>query len=114
MKKNNWKYFIDTLLFVDFCSVMVVGLLMAFIIPGGSGETSRYFLGLHRHEWGNVHLFLAISLIGLLVIHVWLNWPWILHAVKTGFGDNWQKFLIILAGAWIAVLIAGWLFALVN
>lgn len=35
---------------------------MAFIAPGGdSGRYSKYFLGLHRHEWGTIHLYFCFS-----------------------------------------------------
>ena len=35
MKKNSIKYVVDVILFVDMCSIAVIGLLLAFIIPDG-------------------------------------------------------------------------------
>ncbi|MGD9972040.1 MAG: DUF4405 domain-containing protein [Desulfatirhabdiaceae bacterium] len=113
MKKNDLKLIINALMVVDFCAIFALGLLLKLVIPGG-GQASKYFLGLHRHEWGNFHFYLGIFLIGLLMIHVWMNWTWVLHSVKTTFGDSWKKFLTILAGAWIMVLILGWMFAFIN
>ncbi len=33
LKKNTLKYLIDVTIFIDMCSVTVIGLLMEFIIP---------------------------------------------------------------------------------
>lgn len=54
MRKNDWKYLFDALLFVDLCSLAVIGLLLAFVIPSGKAapETAKFFMGLHRHHWG--------------------------------------------------------------
>ena len=73
MKMNDWKYLADTLLFVGICSLAVTGLLLAFVIPSGKGpEASKYFLGIHRHAWGDIHLYVALSLLAILVLHIWL------------------------------------------
>jgi len=32
MKKNDWMYFVNVLLFVDICSVFAIGLLLALVI----------------------------------------------------------------------------------
>ncbi|MEJ2037734.1 MAG: DUF4405 domain-containing protein, partial [Desulfosarcinaceae bacterium] len=67
MKKNVLKYLIDTALFIDICSIAVIGLFMAVAIPSGGGErASKHFLGLHRHDWGNIHLSLSL----LLLVHL--------------------------------------------
>jgi hypothetical protein len=51
MKKNPIKYFIDTILFIDICSIAVIGLLLGFVVPKGKEHlTTRYFFGLHRHD----------------------------------------------------------------
>lgn len=110
MKRNDWKYLIDALLFVDLTSIAVIGLLLAFVIPAGRGaHETKYFLGLHRHEWGDIHLYCSLFLLGLLILHLWLNWAWIVHATRSYFGDSWKKALAVLSGAWVLVLLFGWL-----
>lgn len=111
MKKNVWKYWIDALLFIDMCSIAVIGLLMAFVIPSGGQRRfeERYFLGLHRHEWGDIHLYLSLLLLGLLGLHLWFNWTWIVQSTKSYFGDYWKSFLWMLCGAWLAVLFVAWI-----
>jgi hypothetical protein len=105
MKKNSIKYFIDVILFVDVCSIAMIGLLLAFIIPEGrSGRGARYFLGLHRHDWGNIHLCFSILLLLLLIIHIWFNWTWVVQSSKRYLGRNWKNALGCISGAWIVVL----------
>ena len=68
-------YFVNILLFVDICSVLAIGLLLALVIPSGRGRyTEKYFIGLHRHDWSDLHFYLALFLVVLLILHVWLNW----------------------------------------
>jgi hypothetical protein len=110
MKRNDWKYLIDALLFIDICSIAIIGLVMAFVIPPGQGsEAAKYFMGLHRHEWGDIHLYLSLFLLGLLVLHVWFSWTWVVQSTKSYFGDQWRRALGILSGAWIAVILLAWL-----
>lgn len=112
MKKNDWKYLVDILLFVDMCSLAVTGLLLAFVIPAGKApDTSKYFLGVHRHAWGDVHLYLALFLLGIVVLHVWWNWTWVRHWTKNYFGVYWKKMLWGISGAWLIVLFVGWFMA---
>lgn len=106
MRKNDWKYLIDALLFVDICSIAALGLLFAFVIPSGGGAgVSKYFLGLHRHDWGDIHLYLSLFLLVLLILHIWLNWGWVINSTKSYFGERSKKVLWAISGAWIVVLV---------
>ena len=110
MKKNSLKYLIGAILFIDICSIAVIGLLLAFVIPKGrETQASKYFLGLHRHDWGDIHLYLSILLLTLLIFHLWLNWTWIIQSTKRYFGNKWKNALWGISGAWILVLIIAWI-----
>lgn len=105
MKRNDWKCLIDALLFADLCSIAVIGLLLAFVIPSGkSPESSKFLLGLHRHQWGDIHLTLSLFLLGLLVLHIWLNWTWVASSARGYLGESWKKGLWALCAAWLVVL----------
>ncbi len=108
MKKNTLKYFIDVTIFIDMCSVTAIGLLLGFVIPKGS-SVDKYFLGLHRHEWGDIHLYLALFLLMLLIFHVWLNWSWIMNATRRYFGERWKHALYAFSFGWVAVLFVSWI-----
>ena len=107
MKKNTIKYLVDVTIFIDLCSIAVIGFLLGFIIPGG-GVGDKSFLGLHRHEWGDIHLYLSIFFLILLTIHIWFNWLWIVNTTKKHFGEKWEKILLIFSTGWILILFVGW------
>ncbi len=108
MKKNTLKYLIDVTIFIDLCSVAVIGLLLGFIIPKGKG-VDKDFLTLHRHEWSDIHLYLSLFLLVLLFFHVWFNWSWIVNSTKRYFGENWKNVLWAFSVGWIVVLFVGWI-----
>lgn len=108
MKKNTLKYLIDAAIFIDMCAVTVIGLLLGFIIPKGKG-VDKYFLSLHRHEWSDIHLYLAIFLLVLLFFHVWFNWSWIVNSTKRYFGEKGKIVLWGFSVGWILVLIIAWI-----
>jgi hypothetical protein len=49
----------------------------------GAGEaSSRFFLGIHKSEWGEIHFILALVLVSLVLVHLILHWNWIVCSVK--------------------------------
>ena len=104
MKKNNLKYLVDTLLFLCMVGLALIGFLMAFFLAEGpAGQISgKYFLGLHRHQWGDIHLYLSIIFSLLVVIHLMLNWKWIKSQAERLFKRGWKAALLLtLASAFI-------------
>ncbi|MDY6857266.1 MAG: DUF4405 domain-containing protein [Thermodesulfobacteriota bacterium] len=110
MKKNQLKYIIDISLFINMCSIAVIGLLLGFILTKGRvGGSQKYFLGLHRHEWGDIHLYLSFLFLILMVFHICFNWTWIIQSTKRYFKNHWKTFLLFVSFAWIIVLFIGWI-----
>jgi hypothetical protein len=94
MKKNTLKYFLNVTLFIAMTSTAILGILLGFVIPKGQGYASpKYFLGLHRHDWSDIHLYLALFLLLLLFFHVWFNWKWVVQSTKHYMGEQWKNFL---------------------
>jgi signal transduction histidine kinase len=110
LKKNTLKFVVNVALFVDMCSLSVIGLFLGFVIPRGRGYGfQKYFLGLQRHQWGDIHLYLSLLLLILLVFHICFNWTWVVRATKNYFGERWKNFLFAISCGWIIVLIVGWI-----
>ena len=109
MTRNDLKYFVTALLFVDLCSIAVLGLLMAFVIPSGNVPMeAKVFLGLHRSKWADIHVTLSLILLGLVAWHVWLSRDWVTGATKKLFGEQWKRALWVLSGAWLVIVFVAW------
>ncbi len=113
MQGNTLKFILDSLTFTALTSTAATGCLLGFFIPAGERVPSqeKYFLGLHRHTWGDIHLVMAIIFLILLGFHLYLNWSWIVGQAKHHFGERWKQFLYVLCGLWILVLILARAFA---
>jgi len=100
MKKTTWKYLVDTLLFISVTGIAFIGILMAFFLAEGptsiARESEKYFLGLHRHQWGNIHLYLSLAFTALVVIHIILEWSWIKGKTRSLFKKAWAPVLIFI------------------
>lgn len=107
MQRNTVKFVLDVLLFVSLTTTAVIGFMLAFIIPGGEKvpHQEKIFLGLHRHTWGDVHLTFALIFLGILAVHLYLNWSWIVATTQKYLGERWKQFLWALCGAWFVMLI---------
>jgi len=84
----NWKnnkskinLIIDAILLIVLMSITGLGLMIKYVLlPGymrneidGNG-IELYFMGLTRHQWGTIHLYLGILFLFLLVLHIILHW----------------------------------------
>jgi hypothetical protein len=109
MQRNALRYAIDALLYAHLAGALVVGLLLAFVIPRGRGA-NKYFLGLHRHEWSDIHLYLSLVLVALVVVHLVLNWGWVTKITERMFQGK-RRVLWLLALSWLPLLAVCWLVA---
>jgi hypothetical protein len=72
---------IDAIMFVILMAVAGLGFLMKYILLPGYKINEAYgsgvelsFLGLDRHQWGTIHLILALFMVFLLVLHIIFHW----------------------------------------
>jgi len=84
MDRTKLNFVIDALMFLTLMAIAGLGFLMKYILPPGREVWVRYgrnvdltWLGWDRHDWGSIHLYLAFTLLGLLVIHLILHWSMI-------------------------------------
>jgi len=113
MKKTDWQYLVDTLLFLSIVSIIFIGFLMGLVLPKGpeAPESAKYFLGLHRHQWGNIHFYLSIVFTALVIIHLILSWNWIKNKARQLFKGEWQAILILTALVSILIISLFWAFS---
>lgn len=112
MKKTDWQYLVDTLLFLCIVGIIFIGFLMGLVLPKGpqAPESAKYFLGLHRHQWGNIHFYLSIAFTVLIIIHLILSWKWIKSKSRQIFKKGWNSMLVLTALASILILALFWAF----
>ena len=63
------------------------GFIMEWRLPPGSGgmgpgrgagrEGALTMLGMNRHQWGDIHFWIAMTFLILLTLHLFLHWWWI-------------------------------------
>jgi len=110
MKKSDWQFLVDTLLFLSVVGIAVIGFFMGLIVPKGPSvpESSKYFLGLHRHQWGNIHFYLSIAFVVFVIVHLLLSWKWIKNKSRQIFKDRGNTALIFVALSAVFVLFIFW------
>ncbi len=112
MKKSDWQYLVDTLLFICLFGIALIGILMGFFLVEGPAirESEKYFLGLHRHQWGDIHLTLSLAFIFLLILHLILEWSWIKRKSQALFKTRWRKALSLTVLGSILLIFVFWVF----
>lgn len=87
MKRATLNLLIDVVSFAILASMIATGLLVRFVLPPGSrGGRGLSLWNLDRHDWGDIHFWLAASLIGVLLIHLALHWSWVCQVARIAFG----------------------------
>lgn len=84
MKKPTLNFIVDTIAFFLFLCLLSTGFLIFLVIPPGSGFT---VWNMGRHSWGEIHFWIALSFLIMMVIHVTLHWKWIKTKVKGSSKD---------------------------
>jgi Domain of unknown function (DUF4405) len=76
--KNLIHRVLNLLLYIAFCAMVGTGLLMAYRLPPGNrGGRGLTVLGMDRHEWGDVHLWISYIVIAAVIAHLGMNWTWL-------------------------------------
>ena len=99
--KNNVLRVVNLLLFLSGCFLLGTGLLLAFrLVPGTGGRMT--VLGLGRHDWGDLHFYVAIAVVILTLAHLALNWAWMRKIAA--MSRVWPLLLGLAVGTIIVVL----------
>ena len=78
MKKVTLNFWVDAVSFVVLLLITWTGFLIHYVLPAGEGRGKNWYLwGLSRHDYGNIHFYLAIAMAVLVLIHLWLHWLWV-------------------------------------
>ena len=110
MKESDWRYAVDVILFICLGGMTLIGILLGLVIPAGpaAAESAKYFFGLHRHQWGNIHAYLSIAFVVLTIVHIVLNWKWVTAKTRQIFKRGVTPALVVTACAPLLVLFLFW------
>lgn len=81
MRKSSVNLLIDAVAFAAFVFLAATGVLTRYVLPPGSGRFSVLW-GMDRHEWGQIHFWVAVVLMVALALHLFLHWRWVVCMVK--------------------------------
>jgi hypothetical protein len=81
-------FYLDVTTTLILAALIGTGILLEWVLPPGvRGGRGLTWLGEHRHFWGDVHFWLAASMIGLVVAHLALHATWIAQCWKRMLGS---------------------------
>ncbi|MEX0655582.1 MAG: DUF4405 domain-containing protein [Phycisphaeraceae bacterium] len=114
MKRVHIHLLLDVGLALGALGLLWTGLLLVTVLPQGSRQATVWGLG--RHDWGDIHFWIAVTMVGLLLVHLALNWAWVCNVTLKLLGQSprdvraWRRQL--LGVGVLIVLAAGIAFSL--
>jgi hypothetical protein len=112
MDKPKFNFLIDALMFLCLMAMAGLGFLMKYVLPPGRDLRAKYgsnpeisWLGWDRHDWGDIHLYLAFALLTLLVLHIILHWQQILGLFQRWVPDPRRRHRIALIFVLLGLLL---------
>jgi len=85
MKRTALNLLIDFLAASCFIGMIATGYILHFPLPPGTNK-SLVLWELSRHQWGEVHFWISLALLIVLLIHLVLHWQWVVSVVARQFG----------------------------
>ncbi len=98
MKRSTLNFIVDLVSFLNLIGLAFTGIIIKFVLPPGTGGRGRQlheglgrehiknFWSMSRHEWGDIHFYLAVFFVVLMTVHIILHWNWIKSYFKSLFG----------------------------
>ena len=81
MSKSAVNFLVDTVALAAIMFLGATGVLIRYVLPAGSGHFSQLW-SMDRHQWGQIHFWIAVVLLSTVVLHLFLHWQWIVGMVK--------------------------------
>lgn len=97
--------FLNFLLWISVCVLAGTGSILAWRFPHGPRRGTAYtLLGLDVHFWKDLHLWVGMLFVLLVIGHMYMAWPW-LKSAAAGRKRLWVVILGILIGVSIPALL---------
>jgi len=112
MKKSILNFLIDAIMFLLMGLLTGIGFLIKYVLLSGEDRWIKYgknvdisFWGLDRHEWGRIHLIVAIILIVFLFLHIILHWKMIVCLCKSLISGKTIRVITVFAFMVVTVIL---------
>jgi hypothetical protein len=112
MDKPKLNFIIDAAMFLCLMAMAGLGFLMKYTLPPGREVPAKYgrnlylsWLGWDRHDWGDIHLYLAFALLTLLAVHIILHWQQILGLFHRLVPDPRRRYRLALIFLLVSLLL---------
>ncbi len=109
--KPKLNFIIDALMFLVMMAMAGLGFLMKYVLIPGKSRWVKYgrnvdltLLSWDRHDWGDLHLYLGFTLLGLLILHIILHWKQIVGLFQR-FIPPERRTLVLLIFVLLAVFL---------
>lgn len=112
MKKANLNFLIDGIMFLLMGLLTGIGFLIKYVLLHGEDRWIKYgrnvdmsYLGFDRHEWGEIHLIVALLLIAFLLLHIILHWKLTVSLFKNLFTNKSLRLPILIVFIILTVIL---------
>ena len=112
MSQSKINFLINSLMFLCMAVIAGIGFLMkTLLIPGQDRwvkygrNVEIYVFNMDRHEWGTIHLVIALVLLGLLLLHIILHWKLIVGLFSKLINNKPTRKLITTVFVFISVFL---------
>lgn len=87
MKKSIYLFTLVGLLILTGLVETISGFVLWFALPSGGGRKALElsYWGLTRQTWIDIHDWVAIALVAIVVIHLLLHWKWVCRMARNLF-----------------------------
>ncbi len=121
MNRTTLNAVVDAVAYAGIIVLATTGLMLRYQMPPGSGglhgmgsgagagsRSVTLVWGLSRHEWGGIHYWVALVLLGVLAVHLVLHWKWIVCVLrgKPHSDVSGGRFALGIAGLVLVTLLA--------
>lgn len=86
MSRTALNFVVDVVFGLAMLGLILTGLIMRFALPPGSSRLALWSLG--RHDWGDIHFWLAAGVVVIVLLHVALHWSWVCWFIRRIFMSN--------------------------
>lgn len=105
MRRNTVNLILNGLAALLMMGLVCTGIILRFALPPGSNK-DRSLWELGRHQWGDVHFWLAVAMLLVVLLHVANHWTWVV-AMTVGRTPTASRRTRWLSGLVFTLVLAG-------